>query len=120
RDTNIPYDGPVAVHDVTFRNMDARNFTIDSGVDINILGGDYGPASSCGGSYGGGNNGIRKNNATMPSNIVIDGVKLHDVQSYDLVSCHIECLIIGAGDHLTIRNSKFYNCSIFDIFLQPF
>ncbi len=120
-DTEIPYDGPADVSDVTFWGMDARNFTIDSGSEINVIGGDYGPASSCGGSYGGGNNGIRMNRpGVMPSDILIWGVDIHDVQSYDLVQCHIECLIVGAGQNITVRGSRFWNCSIFDIFLQPF
>jgi hypothetical protein len=120
-DTDIPYDGPADVSDVTFWGMDGRNFTIDSGSQINVVGGDYGPASSCGGSYGGGNNGVRMNRpGVMPSDILIWGVNVHDVQSYDLVQCHIECLIIGAGRNITVRGSRFWNCSIFDIFLQPF
>lgn len=120
-DTEIPYDGPADVSDVTFWGMDGRNFTIDSGAQINVIGGDYGPASSCGGSYGGGNNGIRMNRpGAMPSDIMIWGVEIHDVQSYDLVQCHIECLIVGAGRNITVRGSRFWNCSIFDIFLQPF
>ncbi len=119
--TEIPYDGPADVSDVTFWGMDARNFTIDSGREINIIGGDYGPASACGGSYGGGNNGIRMNRpGVMPSDILIWGVDIHDVQSYDLEQCHIECLIVGAGQNITVRGSRFWNCSIFDIFLQPF
>jgi hypothetical protein len=120
-DTDIPYDGPATVSDVTFWGMDGRNFTIDSGTQINVIGGDYGPASSCGGSYGGGNNGIRMNReGVMPSDILIWGVDIHDIQSYDLVQCHIECLIVGAGQNITVRGSRFWNCSIFDIFLQPF
>ena len=120
-DTEVPYDGPADVSDVTFWGMDARNFTIDSGAEVNIIGGDYGPASSCGGSYGGGNNGIRMNRpGVMPSDILIWGVDIHDVQSHDLVQCHIECLIVGAGQNITVRGSRFWNCSIFDIFLQPF
>ena len=120
-DTEVPYDGPADVSDVTFWGMDGRNFTIDSGTQVSIIGGDYGPASSCGGSYGGGNNGIRMNReGVMPSDILIWGVDIHDVQSYDLVQCHIECLIIGAGQNITVRGSRFWNCSIFDIFLQPF
>jgi hypothetical protein len=120
-DNEIPYDGPADVSDVTFWGMDARNFTIDSGSEINIIGGDYGPASSCGGSYGGGNNGIRMNRpGVMPSDILVWGVDIHDVQSHDLVQCHIECLIVGAGQNITVRGSRFWNCSIFDIFLQPF
>lgn len=121
RDTEVPYDGPEDVSDVTLWGMDGRNFTIDSGKEVNVIGGDYGPASSCGGSYGGGNNGIRMNRpGVMPSDILIWGVDIHDVQSYDLVACHIECLIVGAGERITVRGSRFWNCSIFDIFLQPF
>jgi hypothetical protein len=120
-DTDIPYDGPADVSDVTFWGMDGRNFTIDSGSQINVLGGDYGPATSCGGSAGGGNNGIRMNReGVMPSDILIWGVDMHDVQSYDLEQCHIECLIVGAGRNITVRGSRFWNCSIFDVFLQPF
>jgi hypothetical protein len=120
-DAEIPYDGPAAVSDVTFWGMAGRNFTIDSGTEINVIGGDYGPATSCGGSAGGGNNGIRMNReGVMPSDIMIWGVNIHDVQSYDLVQCHIECLIVGAGQNITVRASRFWNCSIFDIFLQPF
>jgi hypothetical protein len=120
-DTDVPYDGPADVSDVTFWGMDGRNFTIDSGKEVNMIGGDYGPASSCGGSYGGGNNGIRMNRpGVVPSDILIWGVDMHDVQSYDLVACHIECLIVGAGERITVRGSRFWNCSIFDIFLQPF
>lgn len=121
RDTNIPYDGPADVSDVTFWGMDGRNFTIDSGRQVSVVGGDYGPASSCGGGYGGGNNGIRMNRpGAMPTDILIWGVDVHDVQSYDLDACHIECLIVGAVKNLTVRGSAFWNCSIFDIFLQPF
>jgi hypothetical protein len=120
-DTDVPYDGPADVSDVTFWGMDGRNFTIDSGSQVNVVGGDYGPATSCGGSAGGGNNGIRMNReGVMPSDILIWGVDIHDVQSYDLVQCHIECLIVGAGQNITVRGSRFWNCSIFDIFLQPF
>ena len=119
--TDIPYDGPANVSDVTFWGMEGRNFTIDSGTQINIIGGSYGPATSCGGSFPGGNNGIRMNRpGVMPSDILIWGVDIHDVQSYDLVECHIECLIVGAGQNITVRASRFWNCSIFDIFLQPF
>jgi hypothetical protein len=120
-DTDTLYDGPADVRDVTFWAMDGRNFTIDSGIGVSVIGGDYGPASSCGGSYGGGNNGIRMNRpGTVPSDILIWGVDIHDVQSYDLNACHIECLIVGAGQDITVRSSRFWNCSIFDIFLQPF
>jgi hypothetical protein len=124
-DTEIPFDGPAVVRDVTFWGVDGRNFTIDSGQQVSVIGGDYGPASDCGGAYGGSNNGIRMNREengqkVPPTDILIWGVDIHDVQSYDLVKCHIECLIVGGGENITVRGSSFWNCSIFDIFLQPF
>src|SRR4029077_5146644 len=76
-----------AVSDVTFRNMDARNFMVMSASNVNVIGGDYGPASDCGGPYGGSNNSIRRfaeNGAPNPSNILIEGVRIHDILSYNL------------------------------------
>ena len=93
-----PYQFPVS--DITFRNMDARNFMVMSASDVNVIGGDYGPASACGGSYGGSNNSIRRfaeNGAPNPTNILIDGVRIHDVVSDNFTQCHIEGLAIFAG-----------------------
>ena len=109
---------PTTVKSVVLRNLDARNFNIFSATDVQVLGGDYGPASSCGGPYGGGNNSIRKLTDVNPSNIVIDGVAIHDVQSYDLGPCHTEGLAIFAGTNLIVRNSRFYGNSVYDIFMQ--
>ncbi len=110
-----------AVSDITFRNMDARNFMVMSASDVNIIGGDYGPASDCGGPYGGSNNSIRRfaeNGAPNPTNVLIEGVKIHDITSYNLTQCHMEGLAIFAGNGVTVRNSKFWGNSVYDIFLQ--
>ena len=117
RPNDVP--SPPLVTGVTLRDMDARNFGIDSATNVSVLGGDYGPASACGGPYGGSNNSIRRNYGTQPTNILIDGARIHDVQSYDLNACHIEGLAIFVGTNVTVRNSKFYGNSIYDIFLQP-
>jgi outer membrane biosynthesis protein TonB len=110
-----------AVSDITFRNMDARNFMVMSASDVRVIGGDYGPASDCGGPYGGSNNSIRRfaeNGAPNPSNILIDGVRIHDITSYNLTQCHMEGLAIFAGAGVTVRNSKFWGNSVYDVFLQ--
>jgi hypothetical protein len=110
-----------AVSDITFRNMDARNFMVMSASDVRVIGGDYGPASDCGGPYGGSNNSIRRfaeTGAPNPSNILIEGVRIHDITSYNLTQCHIEGLAIFAGNGVTVRNSKFWGNSVYDIFLQ--
>jgi hypothetical protein len=113
-----PYRYPVS--DITFRNMDARNFMVMSASDVNVIGGDYGPASDCGG-IGGSNNSIRRfaeNGAPNPSNILIEGVRIHDIVSQNLTECHIEGLAIFAGEGVTVRNSKFWGNSVYDVFLQ--
>ncbi|MCW3015522.1 MAG: hypothetical protein JWO02_2614, partial [Solirubrobacterales bacterium] len=109
---------PPAVSNVTITNLDGRNFNIFDATDVSIIGGDWGPASSCGGPYGGGNNSLRRIAGTVPTHILIDGVRVHDVQSYDLNACHTEGLAIFAGSDVTVRNSKFYGNSIYDIFVQ--
>lgn len=114
-----PYKFPVS--DITFRNMDARNFMVMSASDVNVIGGDYGPASACGGSYGGSNNSIRRfaeSGAPNPERILIEGVRIHDIVSHDFGPCHIEGLAIFAGNGVTVRNSKFWGNSVYDIFLQ--
>ena len=83
-----------------------------------MIGGDYGPASDCGGAFGGSNNSIRNITGTNPDRIVIDGVTIHDIQSQDLDACHIEGLAVFAGTNVTVRNSKFFGNSIYDIFFQ--
>ena len=103
---------------MSLENLSGRNFNIFSATKVRVLGGEFGPASDCGGPYGGSNNSIRKLTSVNPDDIVIDGVTIHEVQSYDLGPCHIEGLAIFAGTNVTVRNSKFYGNSIYDIFLQ--
>jgi hypothetical protein len=105
--------------DVLLLGLTGRNFQIDSAKNVTVEGGSWGPSSACGGPYGGNNNSIRQ---TMPSvapeNIVINKTVIHDVQSYNLIECHIEGLAIFAGNHVTVSNSKFYGNSIYDVFIQ--
>jgi hypothetical protein len=100
-------------------NLTGRNFQIDSASDVTVNGGSWGPASDCGGPYGGSNNSIRETVPSVaPTNILIENTVIHDVQSYNLINCHIEGLAIFAGNHVTVSNSKFYGNSIYDIFTQ--
>ncbi len=105
--------------DVTLLNLTGRNFEIDSATHVTVEGGSWGPASACGGPYGGGNNSIRQPIAGVaPEDIVINDTVIHDVQSYNLVECHIEGLAIFAGNHVTVGNTKFYGNSVYDVFMQ--
>lgn len=104
--------------DVSLRGLVGRNFEIDSATDVTISGGAWGPASACGGPYGGSNNSIRDVTGVVPARIAIAHVTIHDVQSYDLVGCHIEGLAIFAGHGVTVSDSRFYGNSVYDVFVQ--
>jgi uncharacterized protein DUF1565 len=105
--------------DVSLLDLTGRNFEIDSATDITVEGGSWGPASACGGPYGGDNNSIREPiPGVAPENILINDTVIHDVQSYNLVGCHIEGLAIFAGNHVTVSNSRFYGNSVYDVFMQ--
>ena len=59
RPEDLP-SNPPDVTSVRLENLDGRNFEIFSATNVSVIGGDYGPASDCGGPAGGSNNSIRK------------------------------------------------------------
>ena len=101
----------------TARNLDAANFGIYGAANLRILGGDYGPSYKPSGTtlvnyiaYGG-----TDTNPVGPRNVLIDGAYIHDVRRGS-ASSHTECMFVNAGDGITIRNSRFQRCDVFDIF----
>jgi len=110
--------GRINPTDVTLAHLRGRNFQIDSATDVTVTGGSWGPASACGGPSGGTNNSIRDITGVVPTHILIDAVAIHDVQSYDLTNCHIEGLAIFAGRDVTVRRSRFWGNSVYDVFVQ--
>jgi hypothetical protein len=105
--------------DVRLLELAGRNFQIDSATDVTVEGGSWGPASACGGPYGGTNNSIRDITGVVPAKILIDSVRIHDIQSDDLTQCHIEGLAIFAGQGIVVSHSRFYGNSVYDVFVQP-
>ncbi|MCW3015830.1 MAG: hypothetical protein JWO02_2922, partial [Solirubrobacterales bacterium] len=105
--------------DVTVRDGDMKTFDLfsDAGQapkDISFIGGDLGPSVDD-------NNRIGSNGTSTtasPQNILIDGVRVHDFTLSAGSSAHVECLQVWAAQGLTIRNSRFENCEVFDVFLQ--
>lgn len=104
--------------DVRLAHLVGRNFQIDSATHVTVEGGSWGPASACRGSDGGSNNSIRDITGVVPYDILIHAVTIHDIQSYDLVNCHIEGLAIFAGQHIVVSDSRFYGNSVYDVFVQ--
>ena len=105
--------------DVTLRSNTYKNFQVfSSGTqaprDISFIGGSAGPSVDD-------NNRIASNGTSTtasPTNILIDGMEIHDFTLSAGSDAHVECLQVWAVDGLTIRNSRFRNCEVFDVFLQ--
>jgi hypothetical protein len=50
-------------------------------------------------------------------NIVLDGLKLHDSTIAPGSLTHSQCIFFGGGQGVTLINSKFWNCTTFDVFV---
>ncbi len=90
--------------DVVMRNIDARHLFINSSQQVSVIGGRVGPTGPV--NY---HPQIDASTATPPRDILIDGVTFHDWR-VAVPGQHTECLQIGGGDRITVRNSRFINC----------
>jgi hypothetical protein len=100
---------------VTFRRITSKNLFIWSSTNIRVLGGSVGPGqgldydpqlTTASGSR------------HPPTNILIDGVRFHDWWRPAGSDFHTECLQVGSGVNVVIRNSRFERCSTHDIFIR--
>ena len=109
------------IGDFTFRNVHAQLLYIFGTSDVSVLGGDYGPSSDAYSFIS-----ATAPGATVPTNILIDGVRFHDyTRSSD--TQHTECLHAVSVQGFTVRDSRFERCAVMDLFLtinpnssQPF
>ena len=90
--------------DVTMRNIDSKHLFINSSQQISVIGGRVGPTAPV--NY---HPQIAASTTTPPRDILIDGVTFHDWR-IAVAGQHTECLQIGGGDRITVRNSRFINC----------
>ena len=110
--------------DVRMIGIDAGSFYVRGVSDFRILGGDYGPCvtqqsdgrttTACGANS-------KIDGPGTSSRVTIDGALFHDYMrgtSCDEPGndCHLECLYVNASSNVTIRNSRFQKCGLFNIF----
>jgi chitodextrinase len=50
-------------------------------------------------------------------NVVLDGLRLHDSTIAPGSGTHSQCVFFGGGQNITMRNSVFWNCTTFDVFV---
>jgi chitodextrinase len=100
---------------ITFRDVTAGRFLIDSVTNLSVIGGSYGP------TLDDDNGQIRSSCPTCaaPTNVLIDGVRFHDATISAGSDAHVECLQVGDIDGLTIRASRFVNCQSHNVFISP-
>ncbi len=101
-------------NDVVFENVNAQIFFIGGASAVSVIGGSIGPTV---------NNASQITSCylcTYPAHdILIDHVYFHDYTRTDPKK-HMECLHVYPAQRLTIRNSRFRNCAIMNVFLSNF
>jgi hypothetical protein len=109
------WDGSV---DVTLQNLSGRGFDVIYGLssagqpsDVRILGGDFGPCENV--SQGGG-----CPTYLSGANIVVDGVRIHDMTSNDLATYHVDGMFIRGCSGCAVRNSTFSGNMVTNIRIQ--
>ena len=100
--------------DVTFRNLDVRGgIYLSSSRNVSVVGGAVGPTVDVHPQFAAWPEG------THLENVLVDGVTFHDV-SRTSEEFHVECLQIAGGVGVTVRNSRFTRCAIFDLSLTEY
>jgi chitodextrinase len=111
----------IGANHLRWENIDGGSFYIQSSQNLELVGNDWGPCRSpvsneCG-----------KTTAKIESNTRIHGVKtdtvlidrnnFHDYTIVDGSGDHWECFNLWGGSNITVQNSRFWNCEIYDLYL---
>jgi hypothetical protein len=103
---------------IRLERMDAGSLHMWFANRVTVLGGDYGPCDAVAGS----SNVCGNNMIDVSSNVTVNGALFHDYRfdgtcfSIDGADCHWECMYINGGENITVRNSKFRDCTLYNIF----
>jgi hypothetical protein len=104
--------------DITLQNLSGRGFDVISGGsgwplpdNVRVLGGNFGPCEA-----------VAQNgnctNRMIGTNIVVDGVSIHDVTSNDLARFHVDGIFLRGCQGCAVRNSTFRTNDITNIRIQ--
>ena len=108
--------------DVRFENLDGDGFQIGPTTNITLAGGDWGPSTSCSqeAALQPKITGLFTHPGRVPTNIVLDGLHIHDINSADLTRCHTGGLGIESANGLILRNNTFSQTAVYDIQIGDF
>jgi hypothetical protein len=116
------YDAEDTSRHVIFDGLDGAGFQIGPTHDVTIKGGDWGPVTECAMAPS------QQPKVTpepqypgqMPTNIVLDGLYIHDVNSLDLVQCHTGGMIVESAIGFALRNTRFSQTAVYGIQVGDF
>lgn len=102
---------------VRLESMDAGNVHTWFADHVTVLGGDYGPCDAVWAA----DNVCGNSKIDVSTNVTVDGAIFHDYRFDatcfgDGADCHWECMYINGGENITVRNSKFRDCTLYNIF----
>jgi hypothetical protein len=105
---------------LTFRNVHTRDFYVSGASNVSVIGGSVGPSTDP--QAGAAQIKPCYRCTYSVTNIRIVGVNFHDVTRTSVGEdrgIHTECLHVWGGvSNIVIRNSRFTNCAIMDVFIE--
>lgn len=110
--------GPGSTH-VTLEHMDAGSVDSWFATYLTVRGGDYGPCNAVASNEP---KVCANNKQDVSSNVLIEGATFHDLRMDGScfqagADCHWEGMYLNATQNTTVRNSRFYNNTIYNIFV---
>lgn len=110
--------------DLLFSGLDAKTFLIRNARDVTIRDSRVGGFNQSIQNYGvpkTGSYSPQTGVAPMPlQGVLLERILFHDIIRTVVGSSHVECLFVEVGsEQVTVRDSRFTNCGVFDIFVEP-
>jgi len=109
-----------AAGDLTFRRIRTRHFSLNATQHVRVYDTDVGPnrlADGTPASQDGIYVGAYPPDVHVPTDIVFDGLRVHDVRE-PTADAHSDCIQFTAGVDVTIRNSRFIDCEHADLMIK--
>jgi hypothetical protein len=106
--------------DITMKGLKTQTF-LTNAAHINVVGGDYGnyaPPCAAGSTYPAMDNPtVTPYGGVTPTDVVIKGVRFHDMSSRNCHASHMDCLQVAGAVRVTIADNTFARCQVQDLIL---
>jgi chitodextrinase len=117
---NVDMPTSYAAGNLMFKNIKTHHFSFNAVQNVSIIGGEVGPnrnTETGDWPQDGIFIGAYPPDKHPPTNILIDGVYVHDIREPN-ADAHSDCIQFTAGVNVVIRNSRFRNCEHADMMIK--